>query len=431
MRSVRLWQLVAVAALAAGPAPVFAQASPPPASPLPTSLQAQAQTAAAQPPAAGAPVPTTRQGLIEQAQAQKEAQLHPIQLAKGERALNTVQDILVNGLTWRPFFESAYQGGGFPFGVGYLRRVSSYNTLDVRGSWTARGYTRAEAEFVAPRLFRRRGQLSVLGGWRRATEVGFYGIGDATSKDDRANYEFERPYVGAELTLLPIRKLWVVKGGVEWTEWKQKPGHGDRFPTVEDVFTPDTLPGLNADVTYIHSQATAAFDWRPAAGYARRGGYYGVTGHDYHDRDGDFGFRVLEYEAVQHFPILRETWAISLRANVQTSFHKDDQVTPFFMLPSLGGSTSLRGFHPWRFRDNHALLLQGEWRVMNNRYFDTAFFYDAGKVGQRVRDLDFNGIRQDGGIGFRFHSLDATVLRVDLAKSDEGFRVVFAASHIF
>ena len=78
---------------------------------------------------------------------------------------------------WHPFFESAYSGGGFTLGAGYAHHVSPYNLLDVRGSYTLSGYKRAEAEFIAPRLFHRRGALSLLGGWREATQVGFYGIG--------------------------------------------------------------------------------------------------------------------------------------------------------------------------------------------------------------------------------------------------------------
>ena len=52
------------------------------------------------------------------------------------------------------------------------------------------------------------------------------------------------------------------------------------------------------------------------------------------------------------------------------------------MLPALGGGSSLRGYSSWRFRDQNALLLQAEWRIMVNRYLDLAFFYDAGKVAR-------------------------------------------------
>jgi hypothetical protein len=191
------------------------------------------------------------------------------------------------------------------------------------------------------------------------------------------------------------------------------------------------LPGLGSEPTYLHWQGTVGFDWRTARGYARRGGFYGVTVHDYRDRDKAFGFEQVEYEAIQHVPILREAWVISLRSRVQTAFDKQGQQIPFFMLPSVGGGHTLRGFSSWRFRDVNSLLVQAEWRIMVNRYLDSAVFYDAGKVTARTSDLDLKGLKGDYGFGVRFHAPFVTFLRVELAKSPEGLSFVVATSPIF
>ena len=53
------------------------------------------------------------------------------------------------------------------------------------------------------------------------------------------------------------------------------------------------------------------------------------------------------------------------------------------MLPYVGGGSTLRGFTSHRFRDQNGLPLQAEWRIMVNRFIDTAVFYDAGKVAAR------------------------------------------------
>jgi hypothetical protein len=344
--------------------------------------------------------------------------------------MNVVEDFIERPLNWHPFFDSAYRGGGFAFGVGYQRFVSSYNSVDLRGSYTVSGYKRVEAEFVAPRLFERRAHLSVLGGWREATQVGFFGTGNATSNDDRTNYSFRRPYASALLTAEPTRTLLMLQGGAEWTEWRQRPGEGI-YPSVETQYTSGTLPGLGANPSYIHSQGTVALDWRTSSGYSRRGGYYGVTFHDYTGQDEQYGFRQVDYEATQHVPIYRETWALSLHGKVSTTSTKNGQEIPFFMLPSLGGGTDLRGFDSWRFRDRDSLLLQAEWRIQANRFFESAVFYDAGKVAARTSDLDLQHLKSDYGFGVRFHAPLATVLRVDVARSNEGTRLVFAASPVF
>ena len=138
-------------------------------------------------------------------------------------------------------------------------------------------------------------------------------------------------------------------GGLEYSQWDQGSGKGSA-PSVEEVYTPDTLPGLGAKPTYLQPHATLAFDWRPAADYARRGGYYGATIRSYADQDGPFSFRQVDYEAIQHIPILRDAWVLSLRGRVETTYTKGDEVVPFFMLPALGSGSTLRGFSSWRFR---------------------------------------------------------------------------------
>src|SRR5712671_320721 len=404
MRIVGTWRLIAVVVLVAGTT---------------TSVVAQE------------PEATTREAAIEQAQAEKVKTLHPYVPGKTEALMNRAEDILVNGVPrWHPFFESAYYGGGFTLGAGYAHHVSPYNLLDVRGSYTILGYKRIEAELTAPRLFHRRGALSLVGGWREATQAAFYGLGMGTSKGDRTDFDFQQPYGSATLTLWPTRRLLVLRGGLELSQWWQRPAEG-QFRSVETVYTPATLPGLGTKTTYLHSPGTAGFDWRTSPGYSRRGGFYGVTLHDYADKDERFGFREIDYEAIQHVPILREAWVISLRGIARTTYSKTDQQVPFFLLPYVGSGSTLRGFTSHRFTDQNSLTLQAEWRIMANRFMDTAVFYDTGKVAARRADLDLNGLENDYGFGVRFHGPFATPLRIEVARSAEGTRLVVSTSPIF
>jgi hypothetical protein len=283
---------------------------------------------------------------------------------------------------------------------------------------------------MLPRLFERQATLSVVGGWREATQVGYYGLGTATHENDRANYGFKQPYASALLTVRPARRALVLRGGVEASQWKQTAGSGD-FPSVEQVYGPQTLPGLGATVTYLHSQGTVAFDTRESAGYARRGTFAGVTFHDFTDPDHAYGFNQTDYEAIQHVPILREAWVLSFRGAVSTTGTKSGEQIPFFMLPALGGGSSLRAYSSWRFRDRNSMEIQAEWRVIANRFLDMALFYDTGKVTAHTSDLSLDSLKHDYGVGFRFHGPLSTPLRIDLAKGNEGFSVVWAASAVF
>ena len=373
----------------------------------------------------------TRQTTIVSAAAEKAENLHPYELTKAEKVVIKIERRFTNQtIKWHPYLQPAYRGGGFAPGLGYMFHTSSYSSLDVRGNYSIRSFKLAEAEFISPRLFNRRGSLTVLGGWRDAPEVAFYGVGNYTSSDDLMNYRFKQPSGSALLTFRPTRRLFMVRGGFEASRWDLKSGKGSTL-SVDNVYTPASLPGVGTKTTFLHTQATVGFDSRESSGYARRGGFYGVTGHDYTDRDDALGFRQVDYEVIQHIPVLRDTWVLSLHGLAKTSWDKADEATPFYLLPSLGGGANLRGFASFRFADRNSLLLQAEWRIIVNRFFESAVFYDAGKVAAHKDDLDFKHLKSDYGFGVRFHAPLATVLRIDIARSNEGTRLVFAASPSF
>ena len=374
--------------------------------------------------------PASRADAVEQAQAEKARQLRPYVPGKVEQYLNRAQQRLAGQLRFHPYFQSAYAGGGFTLGAGYRAAVSSYNTIDFRGSYTFKNYKRLESEFVAPRLFKRQGHLTVVGGWREATQVGYYGLGTSTELSDRANYGFKQLYGAATLGIRPRRTPFALEAGVETSRWEQTPGSGSRS-SVDEVYTPESLPGLGATITYLHSHATLGVDTRGNPGYARRGGSYSATVRDFSDIDDAYGFTRVDYEAIQHVPVLRETWVLSFRGAASTTGLKQDQQIPFFMLPAIGGGSSLRGYNSWRFRDRNSLLLQAEWRIMVNRYFDTAVFYDAGKVTAEARQLSLKDLRDDWGFGIRFHGPWSTPLRVDFAHGQEGLAINFSSSAAF
>src|SRR4030095_4690542 len=144
----------------------------------------------------------------------------------------------------------------------------------------------------------------------------------------------------------PGRRLLFLAGGVEVSQWQTGPG-GGKHPSIDTVYTPDTLPGLGAQPVYIHTQGTVGLDSRSFPDYARRGGFYGVTFHDYADTDSAFEFERIEYEAIQHIPVLCEAWVLSLRGRVETTSLKSDQQIPYFMLPSLGSGSATRAVSSW------------------------------------------------------------------------------------
>ena len=91
--------------------------------------------------------------------------------------------------------------------------------------------------------------------------------------------------------------------------------------------------------------------------YARKGGHYDVAFHRYHDPDATYSFDRVDLTAIQHIPILRETWVVSLRARLETTVG-DDSVVPYFCCRRSAAAARCARTPSWRFRDRHALLDQ-------------------------------------------------------------------------
>ena len=180
------------------------------------------------------------------------------------------------------------------------------------------------------------------------------------------------------MTLWPTRKLLMLRGGWRWRSGRSTPVKG-RSPRSRRRIHPRRCRALapRSSICTHRAPSASTGGLRPITLDAGDSTPSRCTTTRTTTRR--LGFRQLDYEVVQHFPILRETWAISLRGLAQTTMTKSGQEIPFFLLPSLGGGHNMKGYESYRFRDRNSLLLQGEWRIMVNRFMDTALFYDAGK----------------------------------------------------
>ena len=371
----------------------------------------------------------TRVGTITAEQAEKAKRLAPYEVHWAERLLLNVREALVEQPAGvYPYFGSVYSGGGFTLGAGYRHFTGDRTNLSVAGLYSIKGYNLIEVAATSPGHFGGHVDLRGSALRRDATQVAYHGLG-IDSPTDAAAYRMQQVVVGGDATARFLR--WVqLTGALSYEDYTLKNPTGGLTP-VESLFTPQTAPGLGEDPTYLHAATSAAFDWRPSPGYARRGGLYKVALHQYADRDSTYSFDRFDAEVVQHVPILRENWVISMRGRLETVLDDNDQV-PFFLLPSLGSGSTLRGYSSWRFRDRHALLFSGEWRWIPNRMaLDMALFYDTGMVAPRLDAISVGEFVSDVGVGVRFHAPAATPLRIEFAKGSEGLRLVFAGDAAF
>ncbi len=371
----------------------------------------------------------TRTAIIEAQQAEKAKNRAPYTPSGAERAIVAMQrEFLQDPNGFYPFFDSVYSGGGFTLGAGYRRFYGDRTHADIKGLYSLKNYKLVEVSTDSWGHADGRLDLHARAGWRDATQVAFFGIGQDTP-EDRSSFGMKQGYLGGDVRVRPVP--WTVfRAGTSYEDFTLEEGAGTS-PSIETVHTPASAPGLGVSPTYLHLAASGGVDTRPSPGYARRGGLYEVTYHNYADSDDAYSFDRMDAEIVQHIPILRENWVISLHGLLQTTLDDTDSV-PYFLMPSLGSGSTLRGFTGWRFRDRHSLLMSGEFRWIPSRLgLDMALFYDTGKVTPTFDAISWKGLASDVGIGVRFHTPLATPLRIELARSREGTRLVFSGSAAF
>jgi hypothetical protein len=360
----------------------------------------------------------TRAAEIAQQQAEKAKQLEANLPSKGERLLNWAEAHSNDPSTFYTTFGGMYPSAGFAPGLAY-RDAFGGARFNAGVGWSFKNYKLAQGSLGWPDLFGDKLEVNTRVRWTDATQVPFYGVGNESVKDDRVNYGLKALEAGGSATLKP---WWWYRlgGGVAYRRYEDREGSGSH-PSIETI--PSIVPGLFSDSRYTQTTAFTAIDWRESPGYTRSGGLYSVTFNDYNDADDVFGFRRLDVDLRQMVPLLKEQWVLAFRGLVTMTDAADNQLVPYYLLPSLGGSRRHRGYSDFRFQDENLLLVSGEYRWMPSRIVDMALFVDAGKVTSDRSDLDFNDLKTAYGIGVRIHGPALTPVRIDVAHASEGWRI--------
>lgn len=355
---------------------------------------------------------------IARKQAEKGRNLEPNTATRTEQLLERFEDHFNDPDAVYLTFGGLYPSGGFAPGLA-VRRAFGHARFNAGGAYSLRQYKLAHVSLDFPELAGNTVEIETGARWTDATQVPFYGVGNASSEDTRVSYGLRMLEAGGSATLKPV-PWYRIGAGIGVRRFEDREGAG-RQASIETF--PGPVPGLSGEAQYTEASVFTAIDWRESPGYTRSGGLYSIALHNFNDSNDRFGFRRVDAEIQQYLPILKEQWVLAFRGLVQTTGVDDGQVVPYYMLPTLGGARRHRGFSDFRFQDRHLLLLTGEYRWLPSRVLDMALFVDAGKVARERSDLDFDDLHTAYGIGFRIHGASVTPLRLDIARSNEGVRV--------
>lgn len=363
---------------------------------------------------------------IAEQQAEKASRLLPEGPNAGELLVTRVMSspLLAGAGGVYPWFGSIYPGTGFGTGVGWLRRQprgGSFTTLAAIGvggsrlldvSWTIPAVTALNE--LRPRVGAR---------WLDAKDVGYYGVGAASSRRTRTLFDHQPTTVEGALDARAGR----------WLRFSGSYAYARVSTSSDDRSLPGApLPGLGESIDYGVAGASAALDWRSSRGYSTRGGLVRAAWLRYDAGGGAvFSFDQMEYEVVQLVPLLREQYGLAFRGLVTEARAEPGHEVPFVLLPSIGGGDSVRGLANRRLHDRSRAVVSAEYRWRPSRFLDMALFADSGTVAPRLAALSADRLITAWGIGARLHGPSFTALRVELAGSREGWIMVFTAGQPF
>jgi hypothetical protein len=336
---------------------------------------------------------------------------------------------------WFPVFKTSVTGDGWiSLGGGYRAPVLQRRAwFETSAAYSWRGYKVADAEFEVPEIGGSRVSLGTQVHWQDLTQVRYFGAGPDSSSALRTDYGLRTTEIIGFATYRPreVVALEARVGRVSRPDLSSSSGPFDRgYPDTMLIFHNE--PGFDQieQPGFLHTQVSATADTRDHRGLPRRGGMYRAAAAVYSDRDdGRFSFRRYEVEALHAIPLSPVRWTLALHGWSVFSDTTGDSEVPAYMLPSLGGSTTLRSYADYRFHDRHLLLVSAESRWALFEHVDAALFADAGSVAAQVRDLGLKEISY--GVGLRVHIRSTTIGRVDVAHGREGLRLLFRLSDPF
>jgi outer membrane protein assembly factor BamA len=393
--------------------------------PLPATGQTTAETEVSQ---ESQPSTTREEGLRRKREA-KAQELAPYTVSKAEarvlafEAMNFPANVFQRG--WRRFVPVI---GGMPSGSGLVGGLGYHNGLDneafefdASARISTRLFTSYDAAVRFPAARRStpvRGRVTFRNSDYR--DLRFFGLGSDTQSRDRSTYQLLEQAVdagvGADLgrfVNLDVHAGWLRADAEE----------GFFGPSLDELFDPLGVPGFETTTNYLHYGATVELDLRdstvPEAGVVFRGEIA-----QYDDRDLDrFDFNRVAGEVQVHIPLGVRSRLLALRARTSRSVAASGSEVPFYLMETLGGGSTIRGFREFRFRDARTLLFSAEYRWELWTYLDFAVFADAGKVFSESSELDLHNLETAVGFGLRGHGPGGTVIRFDLARSREAIKV--------
>jgi hypothetical protein len=356
-----------------------------------------------------------------------------IEFAEGKLGSDDDDDRVKPG--FYPELGNMVTGAGWiSAGVGYRHPLwNDRAVVDVSTGISWRAYKMAQARFELTSLAGGRVAVGTQFRWQDLPQITYFGNGADSLESDRSEYRLKSINQVGYVTVRPRAGL-ALDGRVGWLRGPELGRPAGAFlrgnPSTDEVFPGEPAFQLSEQPDYLYGETALTADTRDEPGYPTSGGIYRASWTRYSDRDADrFSFQRWEAEAAHFVPFANRNLVVALHGWLVGTSPQTGHDVPFYLMPSLGGNNTLRGYSDYRFHDRYLGLVNVETRVAIFEHVDAVGFVDAGNVASRWSDLNLD--RRSYGIGVRVHGQDATYARLEFARSAEGWHVVFRMNDPF
>lgn len=288
-------------------------------------------------------------------------------------------------------------------------------------------------------------------GYEKTLTRRFFGLGSRTRESDETSYteELTGVGVGIRLSLPDPGSDWVARSDLQIERHGLSRGRVSGVPSTEQVFVDAFAEGDGVDQGWLLN--SFGWDTRDSMHQPYEGQRIGGTANVAFGSGGQWGAIVgVDGQHVFALPPLLHQGAVGREENPPTdvlAFGAFVQDTlgelPYYSLPTLGGTHTLRGYIQNRFTDRAAAHFSAEYRVSliprGIAFTDTVrieriglgVFYDIGTVADGIEDLRDGRVLDSYGLGFRLAFSREAVFRIDWGFSDEGPNFTLAFGNSF
>jgi hypothetical protein len=338
----------------------------------------------------------------------------------------------VNG--WYPRVGGITRGSGLAGGAGYRMPLFANALLaDLSVALSTKSYTAVDAKLRVLQTPARRMELWTEFRAENFPQEDYFGTGMATSRATQTSYDFDN--TDLRLRWIARPRPWArVTTVAGYRRLAISPGEDRNYPSIDDLFTDTTAPGLLAQPDFLHATVTGDIDYRDTGGNTTRGGFYRMSYGLWNDVTlNAYDFHRIDVEAVQFVPLTRSgRHVVSGRLGAAAVNGRGDNRVPFYFLAYVGGRDTVRSVAEYRYKDHDAVWLSGEYKWIPMPNLSISAFADAGQVSRDWHAVRARDLQMAYGVGVAVHSATQTIVRLNVGTGGgEGWQFFVSMRPLF